>query len=114
MDTTVRRRLASWILLAVYLPVLVLSSVHVHKAEWAGETECAECVHHQCHGHLTQYAGELHQCVLCQFLTLSYPLATTLLLVSFFPEGRLHYTTATCVSHSCKSGPVGLRAPPTV
>ncbi len=66
------RKIASRILLAIFLPMLVLSSVHVHKTMTAPDTECVKCVHHQCHGHFTQQWGESHPCLLCQFLTLSF------------------------------------------
>ena len=64
------RHIASWLLLAVFVPMLVLSSVHVHEESETITTECNDCVHHSCHGHMTAAATWAHDCVLCQFLTL--------------------------------------------
>ena len=64
------RHIASWLLLAVFVPILVLSSVHVHEESETITTECNDCVHHSCHGHMTAAATWAHDCVLCQFLTL--------------------------------------------
>ena len=71
MNQETRRHIASWMLLAVFVPMLLLSSVHVHETGETIETECADCVHHNCHGHLTAMATWAHDCVLCQFLTFS-------------------------------------------
>lgn len=61
------RYIASWILLATYLPMVVMSAVHVHH-----ETDEAHdnCVH--CTGHLdTQHHHEC-DCQYCHFLSLNY------------------------------------------
>ena len=74
-----RRHIASWLLLAVFVPMLILSSLHEHDTSVsAAETECVDCVHHSCHGHLTQMASWTHDCVLCQFLTLPMLVAVML------------------------------------
>ena len=58
-------------MLAVFLPMLFLSSLHVHPVQQlTADGECTECVHHQCDGHLGQLTSTTHDCVLCQFLTL--------------------------------------------
>lgn len=67
---TTKRTIASWVLLAVFLPMLVFTSLHVHSASYAADETCTECVHHQCGGHLTQQVQTLHDCVLCQFLSI--------------------------------------------
>jgi len=69
---TKKRHLKTWLLLAVYVPMLLLSSLHVHEGGIShNEVECSDCVHHSCHGHLTQTATWVHDCVLCEFLTLT-------------------------------------------
>ena len=107
------RHIASWLLLAVFVPMLVLSSLHVHEDGAASAvTECADCLHHSCHGHLTQMATWAHDCVLCQFLTLSFvaTAAVTLLVIHRVTSSRTDARRRNvCVAHS---GIVGLRAPP--
>jgi len=76
-----KRNIASWVLLAVFVPMLVLSSLHIHHV--GGEDDCVECVDHHCHGHLGQLATNSHQCVLCQFLTLSFVSATAIAVVYY-------------------------------
>ena len=109
-----KRHIASWVLLAVYLPMLIFSSLHIHEVTDASETACAECLHHQCQGHLTQLSGDIHQCVLCQFLTLSYIATATKALVCFQPHHKPNYVwhqQAKCLT--C-FGFISLRAPPAV
>ena len=68
-----KRHITSWLMLAVFVPMLVLSSLHVHREVADFSVECVDCASHTHHaGHLT--GGTLHvdTCVLCQFLTLSY------------------------------------------
>ena len=72
MNVRVKRLMASWVLLAVYVPILVVASLHVHPSETLAQNTCDECVHHNCGGHMGQQTAFVHACVLCQFLTLSY------------------------------------------
>lgn len=76
MNIKTKRQIASKVLLAVLLPMLLLSSLHIHSVELsaAGE-ECTNCVQHQCGGHIAQQAHTLHDCVLCQFLSLPMVIA---------------------------------------
>ncbi len=113
MNTRTRRHIASWLLLAVFVPMLVLSSVHVHPATPLDADECAECLTHHCGGHIGQHAVAFHACVLCQFLTLSFPAAAVAASAVIYNKvlrsprqpGRLRLAQAAC-------GIVGLRAPP--
>ena len=57
-------------MLAVFLPILLLSSLHVHQSAEAAEETCVDCLHNHCGGHLTQTTVHMDDCVLCQFLTL--------------------------------------------
>lgn len=56
--------------------MVLLSSLHIHTAAEDVAAECAECVDHQCHGHVTALASPVHACVLCQFLSLPMVVAT--------------------------------------
>ena len=108
-----KRHIASWLLLAVFVPMVVLSSFHVHEDVAASTmTECADCMQHNCHGHLTQTATWMHDCVLCQFITLSFVAIGTvsLIIINKVPSVRIDALQRNvCVAHS---GIVGLRAPP--
>ena len=64
-----KRHIASWLLLAVFVPMLLLSSVHVHD-EAPMKAVCDACVHHHCSGHIGLLTDSMDDCVLCQFLTL--------------------------------------------
>ena len=110
-----RQRLASWALLAVFLPMMVLSSLHTHEESEAWQTECNECVHHQpCAGHLTDGTFALHDCVLCQFLSLPYLTAAVLGAVLFIPFHRLLQQEHLCRLTLGNRGVVALRGPPAV
>jgi len=68
-----RRRILSILLLAVFLPAMLVSSLHHHNDIHDSEVECEDCVHHIPHaGHLIAHNGCLSECVLCHFLALTY------------------------------------------
>ena len=72
-----KRHLAAWVLLAIFLPTLLLASLHVHSISGWHAGEYMECVNHQPHaGHITDGDICLDECVLCQFLGMSYMVAT--------------------------------------
>ncbi|MBO7470497.1 MAG: hypothetical protein J6T78_01405 [Bacteroidaceae bacterium] len=114
MNLITKRHIAAWVLLATYLPMLLFSSLHLHNDEGYGETTCAECVQHQCHGHLSQFSDGMHQCLLCQFLTLSYVSNATKPQFCYQPKSKVSY--AQYCQIPCRIGHdfVSLRAPPTV
>ena len=93
--------------------MLLFSSLHVHKnSTAAAEKECVDCVHHSCHGHLTQMATWAHDCVLCQFLSLTFvaTAAVFLLIIKKVIGSRIDALRCNvCIAYS---GIVGLRAPP--
>ena len=41
----IRRQLSACILLAVFLPMLIFSSLHIHEIPQTTDTECSDCVH---------------------------------------------------------------------
>ncbi|MBR5988756.1 MAG: hypothetical protein IK003_04420 [Prevotella sp.] len=109
-----KRYIASWILLAAFLPMVVLSSLHIHETTQTTDTECAACVHHHCGGHMTQYDGQMHQCVLCQFLTLSMLAAATVVVLFINKYGEQAFASFICRYTPRVYGVVSLRAPPFV
>lgn len=72
VNTMMKRHIASWMLLAVFVPMLLMASVHVHEFTKFDTSSCNECVQHHCHGHLVELTASMHTCLLCQFLTLTF------------------------------------------
>ena len=114
MKLTTKRYLFTWMLLATLLPMLLMSSLHIHELEESSGATCIECVHGHCGGHLTQMTTTMHQCVLCQFLTLTFVSfgVVTLIIINKVVSVRTDARhRRVCVAYS---GIVGLRAPPVV
>ena len=108
-----RRHIASWLLLAVFVPMLLMTSLHVHEDSMGtAETECTDCVHNCCHGHLTQMASWTHDCVLCQFLTLSFVAVACVSLIAALKSVNSRINAQQCHVSVAYHGIVGLRAPP--
>ena len=82
VNVKMKRHIASWIMLAVFVPMLILSSVHVHESSVLLEEDCSGCVQHHCHGHLAELPTTIHSCVLCQFVQFVYVAAATTVLLS--------------------------------
>ena len=91
MKLTLRRKIASWGLLAVIVPMVMLSSMHVHESHSSALTECAACVAHHCHGHIAQAALSFDDCVVCQFLSLTFVAAVLAAVAFFFNVLWIHY-----------------------
>lgn len=107
-----KRLFVSWALLAVFVPVLVLSSVHVHESAQSLGYECNECVQHHCHGHVAELAKTIHDCVLCQFTTFSF-VAVVVFTVSYYNKvSKNLYAHRQSVIHVDVCGIPLLRAPP--
>ncbi len=100
-------------MLAVYVSMLLISSMHVHSKNFFAETECEQCAHHQVHnGHLTASDGGQHVCLLCQFLTLSYTAVVVATVVYYTNVRKIHYVAPEYQVKRISRGVVGLRAPP--
>ena len=113
MKEKTSRKIASWLLLAVFLPMLVFSSLHIHENQLTTGEECTECVNHQPHaGHFSTSMSFYDSCVLCQFISLSY-LAVAIVTVVAYQQVR-NLRPIICPYHAQRDlkGMVGLRAPP--
>lgn len=115
MKETTRRYYSSWVLLAVFLPMFVLSSLHVHPQAHYEEDYCEECLHHLPHaGHISSQTFCAFDCVLCQFLTLPFLIAAA---VVFTAKNPIHIAPHR-VENQCvverERGFVFLRAPPSL
>lgn len=112
MNAKTKRQIAARLLLAVFLPMLLLASVHVHPTQQLTADECHECVNHHCGGHLGQQTLSLHDCVLCQLLTLPVLLGTLAVVVVISHVS----TPQPCQGHALAStqvlGVIVLRGPP--
>lgn len=76
-----RRRIAVWILLSVFVPMTVMVSLHCHCGIVSTTDVCVQCVNHQPHaGHLSSGQQCVDNCVLCQFHSLPYVPASTVVL----------------------------------
>ena len=78
-----KRLWSAWLLLAVFVPTMLVSSLHHHGIE-STMVDCADCLHHVHHpGHLQALTISLDDCVLCQFLSLLYVPAKIVKVCSF-------------------------------
>ncbi|MBP5570618.1 MAG: hypothetical protein J6X46_06335 [Prevotella sp.] len=106
-----RRQLFARILLSVFVPIMMLSAVHVH--EEASSPECEQCAQHVSHaGHLSADNSHTYNCVLCQFLTLPFVPAVvigTLFIFTFHQVSRQwnirHAPCSVTISHSQRGPP---------
>jgi len=114
MNVTTKRQFASRLLLAVFLPMLLLSALHLHQPSASALTSCTECVQHHCSGHLAQQSGCVHDCVLCQFLTLPLLAVVGVTLLIYNNVSKILFAQRQGFSLPCVCGTPLLRAPPSV
>jgi len=113
VDLKKKRHIASWVLLAVFVPMLLLSSVHIHNR---GQVAAVShpCVHHHCGGHLGQSTNTMDTCVLCQFLSLQFVAVAVATVVLYNKIKKITYAQRERVFHFDVCGIPTLRAPPSV
>lgn len=74
---SVRRKVFARLLLLVFVPMLLMSALHVH--DYGSTPLCSDCAHHVSHpGHLSASVSHGYDCVLCQFLSLPFVMAAVL------------------------------------
>lgn len=91
----------------------LLSSLHIHPTSLtANADDCTECVNHHCGGHIGQRTLTLHDCVLCQFLTLPVAVAAAVVVVLYATPGVPGRATSRhhAVRRAC--GTIVTRGPP--
>lgn len=108
-----KRRVAAWVLLGVFVPMLLMVSLHTHAGSSLAEETCVECLHHVHHpGHLSSTSAQIGHCVLCQLATVPFCAAATLVLSIFVAERTLRryecLTSMVCTLPRAYAG----RAPP--
>jgi len=114
VNVMTKRNIASWVLLAVFVPMVILSSLHIHESSNLFGNDCKECLQHQCHGHLGELTVSMHDCVLCQFLTMSFLAATVFVVVLFNNVLRIQVAWLQGDIQLENCGIPTLRAPPFV
>lgn len=114
MRNSYKRQTAAWILMAVFIPMLFLASLHRHDTvEQSQEEVCYACLHHIHHdAHLNTMVHHTGDCVLCHFLSLPF-LATAVLAIAT-PYYIIRTATTAPASHlsSFRHGVPSLRGPP--
>lgn len=106
-----RRRIYAWLLLLVFVPALVATSLHIH--EGTAEVDCELCLHHVRHaGHLEAYHAV--DCPLCQFAGLPYIAAAVMAIA--VAVRALHAVYADSDGFPCVGvcGIKSTRAPPAI
>ena len=109
---TRQRRFSAWMLLAVFVPMLLLSSFHVHEQASLAGASCTACVDHHCGGHLDQQTLHLHDCVLCQFVSLPYLWAIATGITLFYRKTTAYNEMGTQLCPIAIVGINASRAPP--
>ncbi len=69
IDITRRQRWFAWAILMVYVPMVLLASLHVHSLNefsTAVDCQCHTAVHHS--GHITVGSHHIDECLSCRFL----------------------------------------------
>jgi len=113
MKETTRRYYSSLVLLAVFLPILVLSSFHVHPEAHLDGNHCEECLHHIPHsGHFSSLSVCSFDCVLCQFLTLPFLVGALVVLTTPLFCSTFSFCLVCQHAVSDVEGCIRLRAPP--
>lgn len=115
MKETFRRSFAAWLLLSAYVPLLLLSALHIHPCEAAEGDDCALCAQHVDHpAHFTTARSGLHDCALCYFLRLSYTAAALAVLTVIPPRRFTPHVVRVEAAVYRTVNRASLRAPPFV
>lgn len=102
------RHIASIILLATYLPMVLLSSLHTHHDTVDSHDNCLQCA-----GHFETHHHHQHDCLFCNFLSLYYhgqPLEQPRFIL---PSAETTLPAVVGKTDTQCAGAAMLRAPPT-
>ena len=107
MSRGIFRHIASIVLLATYLPMVVLSSVHVHHDTIDAKDECSQCA-----GHIEKAHHHEHDCLYCHLLNMEYEGEAGEMRAATLPAAE-NMVSATCEGvETHVYGVALLRAPP--
>ena len=101
--------MASILLLATYLPMVVSSSLHVHHETVDTLDDCQQCV-----GHIEKAHHHEHDCLYCLFLSLDYLGENAMQSVAILPATDHYAVETTERADLFRHGVAQLRAPPAV
>ena len=101
------RHIASIVLLATYLPMVALSSLHVHHETVDVHDDCQQCA-----GHIEEVHHHDHDCLYCTFLSLNYLIQDNRQIVPIIPTAEYISTPTLVVVPQFRHGVSQLRAPP--
>ncbi len=108
-----RRRLVARWLLAVFLPMMMLTVLHIHDEGASSHITCDACVNHIPHGgHLSAADFFQHDCVICQFASLSFVAAVVIGILLFITLSPKRLPLRISLLMSRQVGIVFGRAPP--
>lgn len=108
-----KQRLVARILLMVFVPMLLLSSLHLHRSEPETEAACYACTHHIKHAdHLSAAPRVDGQCVLCQWLMLTYDVVRSTVVMVCLPVVVVRSVLGPQRPQTVMPGCVSLRGPP--
>lgn len=114
MKNELKRQLSAWLLLSVFIPMTVVTALHVHPSVCVDELmSCDACVHHLPHGgHLTADANHLHDCIICQVMTIGFLPAVSFTLSFFVSQICVPYENQNSLVVLRSGNTTGSRAPP--
>ena len=102
------RHIAPFLLLASYLPMVVLSSLHVHHETIDAHDDCRQCT-----GHIEEAHHHDHDCLYCDFLGQSYLAQDEGQPAAILPAAERISIPTQSVVKQMHHGVPQLRAPPT-
>lgn len=102
------RHIAPFVLLVTYLPMVVMSSLHVHHETVDAHDSCKECV-----GHLETQHHHQQDCLYCHLLELNYLGQKSSQSTVFLPATSSYSTCNVEMVEIPCYGVAQLRAPPT-
>ncbi len=78
---TRKQQLFAWMILLVYVPMVLLASLHVHSPnDFSRAIDCDQChtaVHHS--GHITAINHHIDDCLSCRFLSMQIDVPRTVI-----------------------------------
>ncbi len=107
MNHRALRHIAPIVLLAAYLPMLVMSSLHVHHDTVDLHDDCLQCV-----GHFEAQHHHQSDCQYCHFLSLDYLSQAMGQSTILLPTAEMLLSSASNPTMLLHHGVAQLRAPP--
>lgn len=108
---------SAWVLLSVFIPMVLLSSLHIHPELLNDPELCPDCIEHTVHnGHITTVKGAI-DCPLCAFQASVYQSAEIIEVIT--GQQVSHLVTAYAMPSvtiveigvkQCRAPPVGKHA----